>query len=122
MSTHYIGKSFDSLDYHEGSARYFYALRTDEEGNIYLTKVDQMTGKGDVIQINNPGAGEDDWENFEFGVDFFDGKEQATHERPYPNLKYDQYKFDSKNLFYYINSDGELVVRYNESYIYPTDV
>jgi hypothetical protein len=120
--TYYIGKSFDNLDYQEGSTRYFYGLRTSDDGTLYLTKVDQITDADGSITINVPGDVNDDWEFFEIGVDFFDGKDQESHERPYPNLVYDQYKFDSRNLFYFLNSEGELVVRINKSYNYPTDV
>ena len=122
MATHYFGLTpQDMLDHGVGRARYFYALRRTEEGDIYITKVDQLVGT-DTVQVNYPGDTTDDWEFFEFGVDFFDGKDQDTHERPYANLAYDQYKFDSRNLFYFINSEGELVVRINKSYNYPTDV
>ena len=120
--TYYIGKSFDNLDYQEGSTRYFYGIRVDDDGTLFLTKVDQITGADEVITINEIGDGDGDWEDFEIGIDFFDGKDSDTHERPYPNLKYDQYKFDSRNLFYYINSEGELVVRINKAYNYPADV
>ena len=101
--------------------RYFYALRVSDDGDLYFTKVDQWTGT-DSIQINREGDGQADWEFFEIGVDFFDGKDPNTHERPYENLVYDQYRFDSRSIFYYINDNGELVARLNQQYNYPTDV
>lgn len=101
--------------------RYFYALRSDEEGNIYFTRVDQWISS-EAIQINMPGDGDQDWEFFEIGIDYFDGKDPATHEKLNANLKYDQYRFDQKSIFYYINDNGELVARINQSYNYPTDV
>jgi hypothetical protein len=101
--------------------RYFYGLRTDEEGTLYFTRTDQWTSS-EAIQINRPGDGEEDFEGFEVGIDHFDGKDPDTHERPYENLVFDQYRFDSKSIFYYINSAGELVARINQVYDYPTDV
>lgn len=101
--------------------RYFYALRTDEEGNLYFTRIDQWVSD-ETIQINRPGDGQEDFEGFEIGIDYFDGKDPDTHERPYENLVYDQYRFDSKSIFYYINAQGELVARINQVYNYPSDV
>lgn len=122
MATHYIGIAPDDLlDHGVGKSRYFYALRRTEEGDLYLTKVDQFIGT-DVIQVNLPGSAEDDWEFFEMGVDFFDGRDADTHERPHPNLNFDEYRWDSRNIYYYINGEGELVARINQPYTYPTDV
>ena len=109
------------LDHGVGRARYFYALRRTEDGELYITKVDQLVGT-DVVQVNSPGDTGDDWEFFEMGVDFFDGREADTHERPYENLIFDQYRWDSRNVSYYINENGELVARINQPYTYPTDV
>jgi len=33
-------------------------------------------------------------------------------------LQWDQYRWDNKNMYYYVNSEGELVVRINQSYAY----
>jgi hypothetical protein len=122
MSNHYFGITpQDMLDHGVGRARYFYALRRTEEGEIFITKVDQLVGT-DVVQVNSPGAAGDDWEFFEMGVDFFDGREADTHERPHDNLIFDQYRWDSRNISYYINENGELVARINQPYTYPTDV
>lgn len=122
MATHYFGVTpQDLLNYGVGAARYFYGLRRDEEGNLYITKVDQFTGQ-DVVQINYPGDVNDDWSFFEMGVDFHDGRDKDTHERPYENLIFDQYRWDSRSISYYINENGELVARINQPYTYPTDV
>lgn len=101
--------------------RYFYALRVDDEGTMYFKRVDQWTSS-ETIEINKPGPIDGDWEFFEIGVDYFDGKDPVTHERPHENLNYDQYRFDQKSIFYYINDNGELIARVNQNYSYPTDV
>jgi hypothetical protein len=121
-ATHYLGVTpQDLLNYGVGQNRYFYGLRRTEEGDLYITKTDQFAGQ-DVVQVNAPGDVEDDWEFFEIGVDFLDGRDKDTHERPYTNLIFDQYRWDSRSIFYYINDEGELVVRINQAYSYPTDV
>ena len=47
-----------------------------------------------------------------------------NHARLYANLKYEQFKWDSINVIYYINAEGELVMRINHpidgtNYTYP---
>jgi len=54
---------------------------------------------------------------------FFDGRLEEDHSRPYTNLQWDQYRWDNKNMYYYVNSEGELVVRINQSFNYdPTQI
>ena len=105
----------------EGNPRYFYALRRDEEGLLFFAKVDQLTDTG-LVTINNSGLTEDDYTEFEYGVDFFDGRLEEDHSRPYANLQWDQYRWDNKNVFYYINTAGELIVRINQNYVYPPEL
>jgi hypothetical protein len=98
--------------------RYFYALRRDEQGLLYFAKIDQLKDTG-TITINNPGLNENDFNDFEYGVDFFDGRLDEDHSRPYQNLYFDQYRWDNKNISYYINDNGEFVVRVNQEFPYP---
>jgi len=105
----------------EGNPRYFYALRRDEEGLLYFAKVDQLTDTG-LVTINNSGLTENDYTDFEYGVDFFDGRLLEDHSRPYSNLQWDQYRWDNKNVYYYINTAGELIVRINQAYVYPPEL
>ena len=102
----------------QGQSRYFYALRRDDEGMLYLGKVDQVTGDDSII-INVEGLTENNFEEFEYGIDFFDGRLEEDHSRPYSNLQWDQYRWDNRNMFYYINGNGEFVVRLNKEYVYP---
>jgi hypothetical protein len=122
MSTFYVGQTpQDILGYGLGPNRFFYALRRTEEGDLFFSRLDQLTDL-DVIQVNAPGDSGDDWEFFEIGIDFVDGRDKDTRERPFKNLIFDQYRWDSRNMFYYINEEGELVVRINQPYTYPEDV
>lgn len=95
--------------------RYFYALRRTDDGDLYVTRVDQL--KDGDIEINNPGDISENYEKFKVGVDFLNGV-GLNHEKIYKNLKYDQYRWDDNFLSYYLNSDGELVVRVGKKYDY----
>jgi hypothetical protein len=101
----------------QGQSRFFYGLRRTDEGTLYFVKVDQLTGT-DTITINVPGSNANNFEDFEYGVDYFDGRAASDHSRPYANLYYDQYRWDTKNMYYYINANGELVARVNQVYVY----
>jgi hypothetical protein len=117
-STHYVGQEPSVTELlGEGQPRYFYALRRIEDGTLFFAKIDQLK---DIqsITINNPGPSQNDFSEFEYGVDFFDGRLEEDHSRPFTNLQWDQYRWDNKNMNYYINEQGELVVRINQSYTY----
>jgi hypothetical protein len=113
----YVGQFTTGDILGSGNPRYFLALRRTEEGTLYFAKIDQINST-DTIQINIPGPNSGNYEDFEYGVDFFDGRAATDHSRPYANLFYDQYRWDDKNIFYYIDSEGGLVVRVNQSYSY----
>jgi hypothetical protein len=40
----------------------------------------------------------------------------------YDNLKWEQYRWDNRSLLYYVNDNGELIVRINQTYVYPTGI
>ena len=120
--TYYIGQN-NALSEVLGAdnPRYFYAIRRDDEGLLYFAKIDQLTDLGSIT-VNNSGLTENDYTDFEYGVDFFDGRLAEDHSRPYRNLQWDQYRWDSKNVYYYINTAGEFIVRINQSYVYPPEL
>jgi hypothetical protein len=120
--TYYIGQE-SSLTEILGTdnPRYFYAIRRDDDGLVYFSKVDQITSDGSIT-INQSGLADGDFSDFEYGVDFFDGRLAEDHSRPYANLVWDQYRWDSKNVYYYINEAGELIVRINQTYVYPAEL
>ena len=123
--TYYIGGEISLNDVlGEGNPRFFYALRRQDDGantgNLYFTKIDQLSST-DTITLNAPGTSDNNFESFEYGIDFFDGRLASDHSRPYPNLAFDQYRWDGKNCYYYINANGELIVRINQVYPYSGD-
>jgi len=123
--TYYIGQTGSVADVlGTDNPRYFYALRRDDDGLLFFAKIDQITsvGAGGTITINDSELTENDYTEFEYGVDFFDGRLEEDHSRPYSNLHWDQYRWDTKNVSYYINEAGEFIVRINQAYVYPPEL
>jgi hypothetical protein len=115
MTTNYIfGR--DTVEILGGSPRYFYGLRRTDDGELFLAKVDQ-TSPTDSVQINAPGNSADNYTNFDAGQDFYEGRD-VFHNLVFENLNYEQYKWDDRSVYYYINNEGELVVRINQKYTY----
>jgi hypothetical protein len=114
-STYYLGQSPDEAL--GDSPRYWYALRRNQDGELFLLRSDQLKDK-DSIELNLPGAPQENFEDFEPGVDFFDGI-TADHEVEYDNLVWTQYRWDNRNLLYYVDNQGRLTQRINQGYIYP---
>jgi hypothetical protein len=117
--SYYVGGDVNLNDIlGEGNPRYFYGLRREDDGTLYFTRNDQI-GSSTTITLNVAGSNANNFENFEYGVDFFDGRLATDHSRPYPNLYFDQYRWDNKNCFYYIDqASGQLIVRINQAYTY----
>lgn len=117
-STYYIGTSpEESLG---DSPRYFYGLRRNDHGELFFVRSDQLADIDDVV-INEPGSLADTFQDFEAGVDYLDGI-NAEHEILYENMKYPQYKWDNRSLFFYVDSQGQLVIRINRGYTYPVGI
>lgn len=96
--------------------RFFYGLRKNSNGSLFLERSDQLKN-ADSITINNPGEESGNYTDFEVGVDFFEGID-INHNEVFDNLKYQQYRWDDRAIFYYVNDDGELVARVNNGYEY----
>jgi hypothetical protein len=115
-STYYLGQSPDEAL--GDSPRYWYALRRNEDGELFLLRSDQLKDK-DSIELNLPGDPAETFEDFEPGVDYFEGI-TADHEIEYDNLVWTQYRWDNRNILYYIDNQGRLTQRINQGYTYPT--
>jgi hypothetical protein len=118
--THILGNYGADSPFGPRETRYFYALRVNDDGELFFTRVDQWTEDDEII-INAPGFAEDDWEFFENGIDYFEGRDAVTKDKVKKNLYHDQYKFDARSLFYYFDDNGELILRVNKPYNYPQD-
>jgi hypothetical protein len=116
-SPYYLGQT--PIEALGDSPRYLYALRRNEDGELFLLRSDQLIDKSS-IELNTPGAIEENFEDFEPGVDFFDGVTE-DHEIEYDNLVWTQYRWDNRTMLYYIGEDeGRLIQRINQGYTYPT--
>ena len=103
--------------------RYFYGLRRNEDGELFLVVLDQLRG-GDqnVVIVNDLGIASENYPDFEEGIDFLDGID-VDHEQLYPNLRYQQFKWENRSLLYYIEEEtGFFVQRISEAYDYPDKV
>ena len=119
--TYYIGGEVSHADIlGAGNPRFFYALRRTDDGLLYFAKIDQLKDT-ESITVNVAGPNDQNFENFDYGVDYFDGRLADDHSRPFENLYWDQYRWDDKNCYYYINENGELIVRINQKYTYSPD-
>jgi hypothetical protein len=117
-SNHYLG--VDPNTRLGGTPRFFYGIRKNENGSLFLVRSDQYK-EADTIEINNPGDDIENYNEFEVGVDFFEGID-VTHNAVYENLKYVQYKWDDRAIFYYVDDEGQLVARVNNGYTYTPGV
>ncbi len=111
-----FGVGIDELQKTLANNRYFYGLRRTESGELYMVKSDLLRLE-DGVQLNRPGNIDENYNNWSRGEDFFEGRDQQ-HRKTYPNLVYEQYKWDGRNLFYYVNKEGELVLKVNEAHTY----
>jgi hypothetical protein len=114
MSNYYFGKTPEQTL--GDTPRYFYGLRRGADGAIYLERSDQIKDSG-AIALNEPGDPLENYNEFEVGVDFFEGRD-VYHDKVFDNLRYEQYRWDDRPIFYYIDEDGQLVVRINNGYTY----
>lgn len=101
--------------------RYFYGLRRNEDGELFFIFMDQLGNTDDELIINEIGVGEENYPNFEEGIDFLEGI-TSDHEINYANLRYPQMKWDDRFLLYYVDDDGRLSIRINKNYVYPDGV
>jgi hypothetical protein len=116
MSNYYLGTSPEEAL--GDSPRYWYALRRNDDGELFFFRSDQLKDK-DSIELNLPGDPSENFEDFEPGIDYLDGI-AADHEVEYENLVWVQYRWDNRNMLYYIGQEeGRLVQRINQGYTYP---
>ena len=113
--SNYIGYAPDIL-YNSVTNRFFYGIRRTDEGELFVSKSDQLQND-DAISINKSGSPEDDFTGFKEGQDFFEGR-NVNHNIVYKNLNYEQFRWDNREIFYYVNDEGELVARINQEFIY----
>ncbi len=117
-SNYFFGRDADELL--GGAPRYFYGLKRSDEGELTFTRVNQLS-REDPLLINDVGDPEDNYEDFEIGIDFYEGRD-VYHNIVFTNLRYEQYRWDDRSIYYYVDTDGQLVARINTKYSYPSGI
>lgn len=117
-NNYYLGR--DPVETLGNSPRYWYALRRNEDGELFIVRSDQVTDK-DSYELNIPGDPAENFEAFQPGTDYFDGVNE-DHEKVLENINYTQYRWDDRSIFYYVNSQGHLVQRIFQGYSYPSGI
>lgn len=120
--THYVGNT--PQDVLAGFIkRYFYGLRRNVDGELYLIRADQLSiSEGNSVVINDIGEAEDSFPDFEEGIDFLDGIDE-DHNVVYENLRYPQIKWEGRSITYFIDdTTGEFILRVSEGYDFPDDI
>ena len=117
-SNYYIGR--DPVETLGDSPRYWYALRRNDDGELYIVRSDQVTDK-EAYTINEVGNPTENFEDFEPGIDHFEGVDE-NHNKVFDNMKYTQYRWDDRSIFYYVGTDGQLVQRIFQGYEYPSGI
>lgn len=121
MSTFYVGTSSEFAIDQLGNARYLYAIRRNDDGELFFRRIDQLT-EFENFEVNSPGDPAENLVDFEEGIDFVDGIDEE-HEKFLKNLVYPQFRWDKRSAYYYIDqSDGQLVLRYYRPFAYPEGI
>jgi len=120
--TYYIGTS--PTDVINGFIkRYMYGMRRNDDGELFLVKIDQLSGGDENIAvINDIGVAAENYLDFEEGINYLAGINE-DHEIVNDNLRYPQFRWDNRSLTYFIDpSDGQFIQRLSETYTYPTNI
>jgi len=120
--TYYIGTSpTDVINWF--IKRYMYGLRRNDDSELFLVKIDQLSGGDENIAvINDIGIAAENYLDFEEGIDYLAGINE-DHEIVNDNLRYPQFKWDNRSLTYFIDpADGQFIQRLSEKYVYPENI
>lgn len=103
--------------------RFFYALRRNDDGELFLIVVDQLNAATDQeVVINEVGVADGNFLDFEEGIDFLEGIDE-DHDQVYANLRYPQMRWDGRRILYYIDPvDGQFVQVVGKGYVYPDNI
>lgn len=94
-----------------GDPRYFYALRREEDGTLFVSRSDLQAN--DSVEVFKDLPIPPEFNEMEFpGDDYYTGRSDATHELTYTTdkVKYEQWRWDSRLLSYTLDDEGFLVL------------
>lgn len=112
------GTSVSSNNYTLGNDFSIHALRRDADGMLRYTKIRSIDDEtGDFYRLDGSSY-------LDIATGAYDYVEETTEEKSYsnnPQDKYQQYRFDSRKISYFVDDDGYFVIRFNENYDYSTE-
>ncbi len=92
-----------------------HALRRDDDGMLHYTKIRSIDNEtADFHRL-------DGTPYLDISTGVYDYVDETTEDKSYknhPQDKYQQYRFDSRKVQYFIDDDGYFVIRFNEDYDY----
>ena len=107
-------------DISRSNSYWMYALRRDDEGMLHLTKVSSASTESNI----DVGVRYDGTQVPEFG-DLQDYVLETTPEKSltnHPQDKYQQFRFDSRNLNYFIDDEGYFTLKVTGIHTYTGPV
>ena len=112
------GGSSTSSSYQLGNDFTIHALARDADGMLNYTKIRSI--ENEVADFHRT----DGTPYLDFTTGVLDYVDEVTEEKTHlnhPHDKYQQYRFDSRKVMYFIDSDGYFCIRFNEDYDYSTE-
>ena len=95
-----------------------HALRRDDDGMLQYTKIRSIDSETADFHRT------DGTPYLDLSTAVYDYVDETTEEKTHLNHTYDkyqQYRFDSRKVMYFIDSDGYFCIRFNEDYDYSTE-
>ena len=117
-SNYYIGTSPSEIL--GNTPKFLYLIRRNDDGELFFVRSDQLRDKSS-IEINSPGSVSENFIDFEPGFDYFEGIDE-DREPVHENLVWPQYRWDDRNILYFVDEQGQLVQRINQNYNYPNGI
>ena len=81
-----MGQSITDM-VNQTDARYFYGLRRTDDGELFFAKIDQLHA-GESLQLNVEGDPANNYEDFEMGENFYEGRLQVDQANINRKLEY----------------------------------
>ena len=94
-----------------------HALRRDADGMLHYTKA--KSTDTDVFDFHRTDG--EEYTDFLQGTDYVTANAGAKALTNDPDDKYQQFRFDFRNLTYFIDDDGYFVARLNKTYDHTTN-
>ena len=112
------GGSSSGNSYNLGNDFTIHALRRDDDGMLRYTKIRSIDSETADFHRT------DGTPYLDLSTAVYDYVDETTEEKTHLNHqhdKYQQYRFDSRKVMYFIDSDGYFCIRFNEDYDYSTE-